>query len=116
MRLIIKIISICCLGLSLVIPNLALSHSNHSAPLNDKQAIEKAIEYTGMIIEKPEAIKGVTLDDSWKTVTETKIHKKDLRYFIVSLYNTSQGKTLYVLLSTYGEFYGANFTGAFKGL
>tara|TARA_R110001592_G_scaffold309760_1_gene584165 strand:- start:2977 stop:3327 length:351 start_codon:yes stop_codon:yes gene_type:complete len=116
MRLMIKIASIFLLGLSLLTPNLALSHLSHGAPLNDQQAIEKAIEYTGMIIEKPEAIKGVTLDDSWQSGTETKIHKKDLRYFIVSLYNASQNKTLYLLINTNGELYDANFDGIFEGL
>ncbi|PCJ37351.1 MAG: hypothetical protein COA75_03605 [Cellvibrionales bacterium] len=116
MRLMIKIVSIFCLGLSLLAPNLALSHSSHGAPLNNQQAIEKAIEHKRMIMEQPEVIKGVTLDDSWQTVTDTKIHKKDVRYFIVSFYNAGQGKTLYVLISANGEFYDANFTGTFKGL
>jgi hypothetical protein len=116
MGLMKNIVTILLLGLSLLAPQLALSHASHGAPLNDQQAMEKAIEYTGMIIEKPDAIKGVTLDDSWKAVTETNIHKKDLRYFIVSLYNASQNKTLYLLINSYGELYDANFDGTFDDL
>ena len=116
MRLTIKILTICCLGLSLLAPHFALGHGPLGAPLDDAQAIEKATEYTRMIIEKPELDQGLVLDASWQSVTETKIYKKDLRYFIVSLYNASQKKTLYVLLDSYGEFRGANYDGTFEGL
>lgn len=116
MRVIIRIVSVVVLGLSLLTANLAFSHSSHGAPLNDQQASEKAIEYTGMIVEKSTAIKGVTLDDSWQAVTETKIYKKNLRYFVVSLYNASQEKTLYLLINSSGEFYDANFDGVFEGI
>lgn len=115
MRLITKIVSICCLGLMLLAPNLALSHSSHGEPLSDEQAIIKVTEYTRMIVEKPELMKELALDASWKTA-DIKIHEKNLRYFIVSLYNASKEKTLYVFLDTYGEFYGANFNGTFEGL
>lgn len=114
MHLLIKISFIFILGLSLLTPNLASSHENHGVPLNDEQAVEKAVEYTGMIIEKPETLDGVTLDDSWETVTDTKIYKKDLRFFTVSLYNPSQEKTLYILMNTYGELGDANFDGVFE--
>jgi len=115
MRLITKIVSICCLGLSLLTPNLAIAHASHGEPLSDEQAIIKATEYTSMIVEKPEFMKELPLDVSWKT-TDIKIHKKNLRYFIVSLYNASKEKTLYVLLDAYGDFHGANFNGTFEGL
>lgn len=116
MRSTIKVLSICCLGLSLLAPHLALGHENHGAPLDDTQAIEKATEYTKMIIEKPELVQGLDLDASWQSVAETSIYRKDLRYFIVSLHNASQEKTLYILLDSYGEFYGANYDGTFEGL
>ena len=117
MRSTIIVLSICCLGLSLLAPHLALGHENHGTPpLDDTQAIEKATEYTRIIIEKPELVKGLDLDASWQTVTETSIYKKDLRYFIVSLYNASQKKTLYILLDSYGGLHGANYDGTFEGL
>lgn len=116
MRSIIKVLSVFSLGLSLLVSSMAFSHSDHGAPLNDVQAISKATEYVGMIVEKPELMAALKLDSSWKKVTDKKVHKKSVRYFIVSLHNASQKKTLYVLLSTYGELYDANFSGVFKGL
>jgi len=113
-----QIVAICCLALSLLAPNTASSHASHGEPLNDEQAIEKATEYTWMIVERPELAEKLeldTLDASWQEVSEKQIYKKDLRYFIVSLYNASQKKTLYVLLDSFGEFYDANFSGTFEG-
>ena len=114
-----KILSFCCLALSLFMPQLASSHADHRQPLNDDQAIAKATEYTNMIIAKPELAKELaldTLDASWQEATKKRIHKKDLRYFIVSMHNASQEKTLYLLLDSFGGLYGANFSGTFEGL
>ena len=116
MRLMINIVSIVFMSLSILAPNLALSHASHGAPLSNEKALEKAIEYTGMIIENPEATNEIVLDPSWKSTTDVKIYKKSLTYFIVSLYNPSQEKTLYLHMNTYGELYGANFDGVFEGL
>lgn len=44
------------------------------------------------------------------------IHKKSSDYFIVSVANTAEAKALYVLISSSGEVYDANFTGEFDGL
>lgn len=114
-----KILTFCCLALSLLMSQLAWGHADHGAPLNDEQAIEKAIEYTKLIVEKPELVKELkleTLDSSWQDITETRIYKKGLRFFVVSLHNASQNKTLYVLLDSFGGFNGANFSGTFEGL
>lgn len=116
MRLMTKIVSIFILVSSMLAPNLALSHSGHGSPLNDAQAIEKATEYTGIIVERPVAIEGQTLDASWIKATDRNIYKKDLRYFVVSLYNAEKEKTLYMLMNTYGEYLGGNFNGTFEGL
>ena len=49
-------------------------------------------------------------------MTDKKISKKSLRYFIVSIYHPEKQKTLYVLLNIYGEYIAANFHGKFKDL
>jgi len=116
MRSIVKILSVCLLGLSFLASQLALGHENHGAPLDNEQAIAKASEYTQIIVERPEVVENLALDASWNEVTDVSIYKKDLRYFIVSLYNAGQKKTLYMLLDSYGEFLGANFDGTFEGL
>ena len=115
-RSIIKILSVTLLGLSLLASQLALGHPTNSAPLDNEQAIAKASEITQIIVERPEVVENLTLDTSWKEVTDIRVHNKDLRYFIVSLYNASQKKTLYMLLDSYGKYLGANFDGSFEEL
>ena len=117
MRVTSKFISILVLSLSLLMPHLALSHSGHDeepgAPINDEQAMEAATEYARSSVEKSEPVAGVSLDASWQAGTEAKIHKKHIRYLIVSLYNASQDKTLYILMGPDGQVHDANFDGAF---
>ncbi len=117
MRVTSKFVSILVLSLSLLIPPLALSHEGHDeqagAPVNDEQAMEAAAEYARSAVETSELVAGVTLDASWQAGTEAKMHKKHIRYLIVSLYNVSQDKTLYVLMGPDGRVHDANFDGAF---
>ena len=110
-----KVVSIFCLGLSLLAPYLASSHP-HGPPIDDQQAIKSATEYVQMIVENPELVEGLALDASWNTAIQATVHKRDLSYFVVSLYNPSQKKTLYMLLGSYGRFYDANFQGKFAGI
>jgi hypothetical protein len=42
--------------------------------------------------------------------------KKGSGYYLVSVLNTVEEKTLYVLMSDAGEVYNANFTGEFDGI
>jgi hypothetical protein len=116
MRLFMNIITICLLGLTMLTPGIALSHSNHGEPLNDKQALIVASKYLEIMVEKSETHNDGKLDSSWTKVTEKEIFKKSLRYFIVSFRNTEKQKTLYMLLNIYGEYIAANFKGEFKGL
>ncbi|MFT7307042.1 MAG: hypothetical protein ACI9P7_002312 [Candidatus Azotimanducaceae bacterium] len=95
---------------------MAFGHAEHGEPQSEQQGIQSALRHKTMMIEKPDAKGGLTLGKSWRKVTETKIHKKSFRYFIVSLYNASQETTLYPVVSTYGQLRGANFTGEFEGL
>ena len=115
MHLLIKIISITCISILLLTPNFALAHASHGEPLNNEQALLKAAEYMKMVIEKPERMASISLDESW-TNAEAKMYKKNVRYYVVSLHNADQDKTLYVLIDINGEFYNANFDGSFEGI
>ena len=116
MHLLKKITTIFVMSFSLMLPGLAYSHGDHAEPLNDQQAIERAIAYTGRIIDRPEGVNKVKLDENWRTVTDAKIHKKTLRYFIVALNNANRDETLYLLISTSGQLHDANFNGNFAEL
>jgi hypothetical protein len=111
-----NIIPICFLGWALLVPNMALSHSNHGEPLNDEQAIIVASKFLEIMVEKSEANNDGKLNSSWTKVMDKKIFKKGLQYFVVSFRNVEKQKTLYVLLNVYGEYVAANFHGNFKGL
>ena len=58
------------------------------------------------------------LAESWAAVAKEniEIYKKGQGYYIVSLRNSDEQKTLYVLMSDGGEVYDANFDGTFNGI
>jgi len=116
MRTLMNISLLCFLGLVLLIPNMAFSHSDHGEPINDKQAIIVASKYLEIMVEKSEASNDKKLNSSWTKVTDKTIFKKGLQYFIVSFRNIEEQKTLYLLLNIYGEYIAANFHGNFKNL
>lgn len=116
MRLFLNIIVLCFFGLALLAPSMALSHASHGEPLNDKQALAVASKYLEIMVEKSAASEDGKLDSSWTKVTDRKIFKKGLQYFIVSFENVEKQKTLYVMLNVYGEYVAANFSGKFRGL
>lgn len=113
MRLFMKIITICFLGLIILAPNIALSHSNHGVLLNEERALVKATQEVKRLVEQQLPIEGEKkLDSSWTTVS-TKQAIKVSRFFIVGFYHPEKQKTLFVLLEMTGEFLKANFSGKF---
>ncbi|PCK09295.1 MAG: hypothetical protein COA42_04630 [Alteromonadaceae bacterium] len=58
------------------------------------------------------------LPASWASVPveQMSMYKKDKAYYIVALINTSEKKTLYILMAPDGGTYDANFSGVFEGL
>jgi hypothetical protein len=58
------------------------------------------------------------LQQSWSAVPkdDMAIHKKGSGYYVVSVFNKGEEKTLYVLMSQVGEVYDANLTGEFDGI
>ena len=116
MRIFAKLSIICILGLAVLAPNMAFSHSDHGEPLNDKQAIIVASKYLEVMVEKSEANKDGKLNLSWTRAVDREIFKKGLQYFIVSFKNDEEQKSLYILLNVYGEYLAANFHGSFKNL
>lgn len=58
------------------------------------------------------------LPESWGKIKtgSVKLHKKGEGYFIMAVTNNIEKKTLYVLMSTTGDVYDANFSGEFEGV
>lgn len=96
----------------------AYSHAGGHGPVDEKQAIAIASDVVEQFVDSDPGLGFGKLDKSWKNVAKrsAKIHKKGNGYYIVSILNTENAKTLYFLLSISGEVYDANFTGEFEGL
>ena len=58
------------------------------------------------------------LSESWSSVAKENLalFKKGTGYYIVSVLNPTEKKTLYVLMSESGKVYDANFAGEFDGI
>ncbi|EDY86770.1 conserved hypothetical protein [gamma proteobacterium HTCC5015] len=98
---------------------LAFAHSDHAhGPITEASALQLAKEAIIQLTEKDAGLGFGKLPNNWKATpaTAAKIHKKSSDYFIVSVANATEAKTLYVLISSDGEVYDANFTGEFDGL
>lgn len=84
--------------------------------LNESQAISVAHSVATQFITQDPGLGFGKLDPSWKTLPAAamRIHRKQDDYYIVSL--TNKDKTLFILISIFGDVYDANFTGEFEGL
>lgn len=97
----------------------AFAHSDHAhESIPEASALQLAKEATTQLTEKDAGLGFGKLAESWKAIpaAAVKMHKKGSGYFIVSVANATEAKTLYVLISSDGEVYDANFTGEFDGL
>jgi len=95
------------------------SHGHgHGSAISKEAAIIAASDNISSIMSQKIEIKGNKLDKSWSDIPSLSkaVYRKGDGYYIISLENKAQGKILYVLISGQGEFYDANFSGAFEGL
>ncbi|MGH1470314.1 MAG: DUF6488 family protein [Cellvibrionaceae bacterium] len=100
---------------------LVFSHGDHEHP---KQAMtEMDAQIAGLKAAKvfSEVDSGLgfgKLPESWSVLTgsDTKIHMSGKGYFIVAVSNEAEAKTLYVLMSSTGDLFDANFNGNFPKL
>lgn len=106
-----------CLLLAVSNP-LAYAHPGGHGPVNQQQAVMFAAEVASQFVDFDPGLGFGKLPASWKTVPEEdqRIHVKGNGYYIVSIHNRKEEKTLYVLMSIEGEVYDANFTGRFPDL
>ena len=96
---------------------LANAHEGHNhLPVSPKKAVEIALETARAASEtaQPE-LRLQQLDDSWRTLpTEAaKIQENGRGYYVVSVENKAQHKTLDVRILLSGQITGANFSGKF---
>ena len=116
-----KLISFIALIFLNVAMNTAQAHSDHShdaRPIGVAEAKAAALEASKILTESDKGLGFGQLPLSWSklSTSNTKIEKQTHQYFIVAVDNAEEKKTLFVLISAFGEIYDANFTGKFKGL
>ncbi|MES2824223.1 MAG: DUF6488 family protein [Pseudomonadota bacterium] len=101
------------------------AHADHDhapatkkAPITEQAAINMGRDVAAQLSMKDGGLGFGKLPVSWSNLPakNIKLHKKGEDYYIVAVANESDKKTLYVLMSTEGEVFDANFTGEFKNL
>ncbi len=101
--------------------NHSHDHSQSNAPqrvITEAQALGVAIGASKHLTTKDAGLPFGLLPASWATLNQDKaaISEKGEGYYIVSVKNEEEKKTLFLLIGTNGNVYDANFTGLFKGL
>ena len=105
------------LFLILLLSQHVFAHSDHSS-ISEAQAASIAADVTTQFSVKDAGLDFGILPTSWASIPSDNIaiYKKGKGYYIVSVENESEQKMLYVLMSSGGEVYDANFSGTFKGV
>ncbi|MET0355768.1 MAG: DUF6488 family protein [Cellvibrio sp.] len=97
----------------------AYAHEGHThlpLPVTMKKAVEIALETARTGTEETQPALGLQrLDASWRAlpVEAAQIHENGRGYYVVSVKNAGQGKTLYVRILLDGQVDAANFSGKF---
>jgi hypothetical protein len=93
------------------------AHEGHAhVPVTMKKAVEIALETARTASQEAQPALGLQrLDDSWRAlpVEAAQIHENQLGYYVVSVKNAAQNKTLYVRILLDGQITAANFAGKF---
>ncbi|MEN8170357.1 MAG: DUF6488 family protein [Pseudomonadota bacterium] len=109
-----KLISVFALFFMLQASNI-LAHGGGHGPISQFKAVTIALDAADQFTNLDPGLGFGKLDSSWKGLSRdtSTIATKGKGYYIVSVENKAQGKTLYILMSASGDIYDANFTGEF---
>lgn len=114
-----KIVISVLLSLVLLASQPIFAHSEHAhSPISKEQAVSLASDIAKQLSVKDAGLDIGKLPASWAAITKENIamYKKGKGYYIVAVENKNEKKTLYVLMSSGGEVYDANFSGEFQGV
>ncbi len=104
--------------LALLLPiNPLWAHGDH-IPVSEVEALAIAVNIAGQFAEFDSGLDFGLLDKSWigLPVEAARIHVRAEAYYIVTVLNRAEGRSLYVLMSDGGDVYDANFSGEFPRL
>ncbi len=100
---------------------LAFSHGDHEHEQHTITATDAqmaGLKAAKLFAEVDAELGFGKLPASWSALTgsATKIHTSGEGYYVVAVTNEEEGKTLYVLMSSTGDLFDANFSGSFPKL
>ena len=109
-------------GSLLFVSQYAAAHGEHEHQeprvISESVALLVAQRATSSMSRKDAGLGFGQLSESWSTIpkADLSLHKKGSGYYVVSVANKNEDKTLYVLMSESGDVYDANLTGEFDGI
>ena len=112
------LVSVLLLGVLCSIPPV-MAHEGHDHHfITESAAIVVGKDFAAQLSQKDGELGFGKLPESWRAVPakNAKLHKNGDGFYIVSVTNDVEQKTLYVLMTSNGDINTANFTGEFKGL
>jgi len=114
-----KLLSSVLMLVTLLASQALLAHSDHQhGPISESAAQVLALDVAGDLSSRDAGLGFGRLSKTWTSIPVNNVatSKKGNGYYILSVLNESEKKTLYVLMSSSGEVYDANFTGVFEGI
>ena len=114
-----KIVSVGLMVVTLIVSQPSFAHSDHHhGPISEAAAQTLAQDVVENLSSRDAGLGFGQLPKSWVSVPSKNvaISKKGTGYYIVSVLNDAEKKTLYILMSDGGEVYDANFAGDFEAL
>lgn len=109
-------------SITLLLTQYAAAHGEHEyqEPLviSESVALIVAQRATSSMSRKDAGLGFGKLSESWSTVPKESlsVYKKGTGYYVVSVLNQNEDKTLYILMADNGEVYDANLIGEFEGI
>ena len=106
----------------LLLPQIGNAHGDHEhiepQIITENVAISLAQRTTNSMTKKDAGLGFGQLSESWTSIPteDMSVHKKGYGYYVVAVPNTTESKTLYVLMTDTGRVYDANMTGEFEGI
>ncbi|MFA7554096.1 MAG: DUF6488 family protein [Spongiibacteraceae bacterium] len=114
-----KVLSTILMLMTLLTSQSLFAHSDHAhGPISESAAQSLALDVATNLSSRDAGLGFGQLPNTWASVPAKNVAmtKKGNGYYIVSVLNESEKKTLYILMSDGGEVFDANFTGEFEGV
>jgi len=108
-------------SLLFVAQNVA-AHGDHGyeppREISESVALIIAQRATTSMSKKDSGLGFGQLNESWSEIPskDVSMHKQGKGYYVISVLNKKEEKTVYVLMSNFGEVYDANLIGEFDGI